>query len=344
MTDSVNTDIDSSGSISRQEVVAFAQIVKSAAEFAGNNFGGSTKKNPVLTARKILASIFRVFDENNNGNIEAVELSNIISSWIVTVMNLTTDVLALIEDLIKSAAVKKAALEIGMGLRSVSQTDDSGTINVDQTLENLLDQMPDEAPEAIASAATGGWTTLKEELKELIPDIDDHTKKAIDKFNALIEKFKADAEKAEISKDKIVNQATVVFCEIIELFLSVDAMARSMNRPLDLFNQLLVEATPITEGISKQLSAELLDSFVSHLQSFLRGGGLNQTLQTLFDLVDVNNNQLWSKQELFNLGNMLSLLTQVSACRFFSLSCTISQLIHGVITGLERTRVARKVR
>jgi Ca2+-binding EF-hand superfamily protein len=303
-------DIDSSGSISRQEVIAFAQIAKSAMEMAGNDMGSSSKKNPVMTGRKILASVFRVFDENNNGNIEAIELSNIISSWIVTVMNLGTDVVVLFEDLIKSDAVKKAALEIGMGLRSVTQADDSGTINVDQTLTNLLDSMPNEAPQELASSLTGGFTNVKEELKELIPDMDDRTKKAMDKFNALLEKVNSDAEKAEISKESMVSQATVVFCEIIELFLSVDVMARSMNRPLDLFNGMLVESTPITEGISQQLSAELLDSFVSHLRLFFRGGGLNQTLQTLFDVIDVNNNQKLSKSELTNLGNMLSLMTQ----------------------------------
>jgi Ca2+-binding EF-hand superfamily protein len=314
-------DIDFSGSISRQEVIAFVQIWKTVKEMTGNAMDTDTKKNPVLTGRKVLASIFRVFDENENGSIEAIELSNIISSWIITIMNLGTDVVALFEDFITADAVKKAALEIGMGLRSVSQTDDSGTIDVDKTLTNLLDSMPDEAPQDLASSVRDHWYRIEREFQPLIPDMDAKTEKAMDKFNALLEKLNSDAEKAEISKESIVQQGTVVFCEIIELFLSVDVIDGWRNGPLRFLNRMLVDETPLTEGISEQLSAELLDNLVSHLRHFFRNGGLNQTLQTLFDVIDVNNNQKMSKSELTNLGNMLLLITQVGTCFFPSPYC-----------------------
>ena len=303
-------DIDSSGSISRQEVSAFAQIVKSVMELSGNGFGNS-KRNPVMTARKILASIFRVFDDNGNGNIEAEELERIVGSWITTIFNLGTDFVAMIEDIIKADAVKKAALQIGLGLQSIARSGDSDSIDIEKTLQSILESMPDEAPQAIASTVTGSWTNAKGEIKYLVPDIDERSKRATDKYNQLIQKFQADAEKAEIKKADIVAQSTVVFCEIIELFLSTDVLARTVSRPLDLLNEFFLEKTPITEGVSKQLSAELLDSLVSHLRQFFRGGGLDQTLKTFFDLFDVNNNQSWSRQELTDLGNISSLITRV---------------------------------
>ena len=301
-------DIDGSGSISKQEIIAFAQIFKSVMELSGNSYGSSSKKNPVMTARKILSSIFRVFDENGNGNIEAIELSSIISSWIITVMNLGTDTITMLEDMIKGEAVKKAALELGMGLQSVSKS--GSDINVDQTLKSLLESMPDEAPQTVAEGLTSSFTVLKEEIKVVVPDLEQRNSKALDKYNTLVKAFTSEAESKKIPKDSIVKRSSEVFCDIIDIYLATDVLARGVDRPLTLLNNFLKDSTPISEGIARQYSVELLDSLVSHLRSFFRSGGLQQTLLTFFDLIDVNNDAEWSKQELANLANIMSIITQ----------------------------------
>jgi hypothetical protein len=58
------SDIDGSGSISKQEVMVCAQIAKSLMELYRSDFGGSKKANPILMGRKVLAAIFRIFDTN----------------------------------------------------------------------------------------------------------------------------------------------------------------------------------------------------------------------------------------------------------------------------------------
>jgi hypothetical protein len=53
--------------------MACVQIVKSAMELCGNNFGSNKKVNPIMMGRKVLASIFRVFDTNGEDNSEDLE-------------------------------------------------------------------------------------------------------------------------------------------------------------------------------------------------------------------------------------------------------------------------------
>jgi hypothetical protein len=68
-------DIDGSGSISRQEVMVCAQIVKSFMELHGGGFGNK-KPNPILMGRKVLAAIFRIFDTNGSYYFQDAPESN----------------------------------------------------------------------------------------------------------------------------------------------------------------------------------------------------------------------------------------------------------------------------
>jgi Ca2+-binding EF-hand superfamily protein len=297
-------------------VIALAQLAQSSMDQFGNGdvYG---KKQPILVARRILGSVFRVFDENNNGSIEAIELYNIFSSWIITIMNLGTDFVAVFEDLTKSEVFRVAALEIGMSLKSIS-TSDSGDVIIDQTLKSLLESVPDEAPKELSESLTLRTNFAVRKLYQLIPDAESRVQSAMYKYKSLLKSFDTEAGTGRIPKDSIVQRASEVFCDVIELFLASDVISQAVDGPLAKLNLILQTNTILFEGISKELSTELIEKLVLHLRRFFREGALRQILATLFDLIDINNDSEWSKGELVNLGKALSLLTQVwsSCCSF----------------------------
>jgi hypothetical protein len=172
----------------------------------------------------------------------------------VTILNFGTDLVAMVEDMVKTEAVRKASFDLSRQLQLFAEAE-GATINVDETLRRMLQAVPDEASEGVTSSLSSYSGFLRAELRALIPDIDARVDRAVGKYQTLLQQFTAQADTGKLAKERCVRDSTPVLCEIIELFLSADVLARAVDAPLRRLNRFLVEETPIVEGVPVTLPA-----------------------------------------------------------------------------------------
>ena len=77
--------------ISNEEAVTFVKLGKALFELAGHSPSGQTPQSPAQLAQAVASSLFRVFDSGASGAMGAGALARILSSWLVTLLNLATD-------------------------------------------------------------------------------------------------------------------------------------------------------------------------------------------------------------------------------------------------------------
>ena len=300
-------DIDGSGAISKDEALLCARMSETV--FRALTGGPSVSKtSPIIVGRKIIDSLFRIFDDDKDGKIQASELASILSSWIGTILNLAVETLDLIEDLLFDDAVKTAALQIGMGLEMFPK-DGSGSIIVDQALKTLLDNLPDQASAAVVSQVNMGTQQATRMAQSFVPDIDARFKTTTKLYDGLIARLDSMAVNGQLSKDVAVEAMTPVCCEIIENFLSLEVVSRAKAQPMEGVNSMLEQTVPFS--VPPNLLDDLINTIVISLRTFFRSGGLKQFLQAFFDLLDVNRDGVLSKEEMKNLADATSLLFKV---------------------------------
>mmetsp|Transcript_28610 Transcript_28610/g.75323 ORF Transcript_28610/g.75323 Transcript_28610/m.75323 type:complete len:285 (-) Transcript_28610:141-995(-) len=166
--------------------------------------------------------------------------------------------------------------------------------------------MPDE--EQIQEAFIALSTQLSAvSPSQIVPDLEGRKSTVGNKTKALVDALRQKVQNGKISRDMCIGEVLPVFCDIVELFLTEDVTKSSSEAALAKINDFLVRSTPVTTGISAELLADTSRQLISHLSKFLRErGGLNQIIKTVLDLIDVNNDQTLSKDEVENLGNALA--------------------------------------
>jgi Ca2+-binding EF-hand superfamily protein len=301
-------DVDGSGTISKEEILLCARMAKTMFEM-GRGRGGQ-KPNLIIAGRQILESVFRIFDEDKDGKIQTTELASIFGSWINTIFTLIAEVLDLTEELIFDDAVKTAALQVGMNLEILPK-DSNGNIIIEDALKSLFSDMPDRASSQVASQVNQTTQMVKDQARSYAPDIDTRFTAATAMYDGLLSRLDSMAINGELSKDRCVEVMTPVFCDMVENFLSLEVVSQAKAEPLSMMDSAVKSMTPIKSGIPINLCDDLINTVVVSLRSFFRGGGLKQFVQTFFDLLDVNNDGVMSKEEIKNLGDATSLLFQV---------------------------------
>jgi hypothetical protein len=276
-------------------------------EFAHGRFQGNTKKNYIIVARNFIAGIFRVFDDDKDGKIQASELDEILSSWTGTIMSLIVETIDIVEDLLFDDVVKTAAFQAGIGLEMFPK-DGDGNINIDQALQTILQNVPDQVSSMIASQVTSTTEQAKQITHSFIPDIDERFKTTTRLYDGLMVLLDSMAVNGQLSKDVAVEAMTPVCCDIIENFLSLEVVSKAKAYPMDTLKRMIEE---MTFDLSSSLADDLANTVVISLQTFFRSGGLKKFLETLVDLLDVNGDGLLSKEEIKNLAETTSLLFKV---------------------------------
>ena len=268
-----------------------------------------SKLNPVIAGRKMIESMFRIFDDDKDGNIQSSELASLFSSWIGTIMNLIVETLDIVEDLLFDDAVKTAAFQAGIGLEMLTNLKDSdGNINIDQALQTILQNVPDQASSMIASQVTSTTEQAKQITHSFIPDIDERFKTTTRLYDGLMARLDSMAVNGELSKEVAVESMAPVCCDIIENFLSLEVVSKAKAYPMDTLKRMIEE---MTFDLPSSLADDLANTVVISLQTFFRSGGLKKFLETLVDLLDVNGDGLLSKEEIKNLAETTSLLFKV---------------------------------
>ena len=255
-----------------------ARLAETLIGVANGQSSGGPKTNPIIVGRKLIGSVFRIFDEDKDGNIQISELVNIFSSWISTIFTLVVETLDMIEDLLFDDAVTTAASQIGQNLEFLPR-DSNGSIIIDQALRTLLENVPDQASEAVASQVTSTTDMAKQQARSLVPDIDDRFAATTALYNGLVARLGAMAVNGTVSKDLAVDTITPVCCEIIENVLALDVVARAKKEPLDQLNSVLRRNSPFPDGLPASLVDDLINTVVVSLRTFFRSGGLKQFLQ-----------------------------------------------------------------
>ena len=276
----------------------------------GNGPQDKSKLNPVIAGRKMIESMFRIFDDDKDGNIQSSELASMFSSWIGTIMNLIVETLDIVEDLLFDDAVKTAAFQAGIGLEMLTNLKDSdGNINIDQALQTILQNVPDRASSMIASQVTSTTEQAKQMTQTFVPDIDERFKTTTRLYDGLMARLDSMAINGELSKEVAVESMAPVCCDIIENFLSLEVVSKAKAQPMESLNQM-------TEGMPFQarpnLADDLANTVVISLRTFFRSGGLKKFLETFVDLLDVNGDGKLSKEEIKNLADASSLLFTVT--------------------------------
>jgi hypothetical protein len=275
----------------------------------GHGPNNKSKLNPVIAGRKMTESMFRIFDDDKDGNIQSSELASMFSSWIGTIMNLIVETLDIVEDLLFDDAVKTAAFQAGMGLEMFPK-DGDGNINIDQALQTILQNVPDQASSMIASQVTSTTEQAKQMTQTFVPDIDERFKTTTRLYDGLMARLDSMAVNGELSKEVAVESMAPVCCDIIENFLSLEVVSKAKAQPMESLNQM-------TEGMPFQarpnLADDLANTVVISLRTFFRSGGLKKFLETFVDLLDVNGDGKLSKEEIKNLADASSLLFTVTS-------------------------------
>jgi hypothetical protein len=169
-----------------------------------------------LTAplQAILDALFRVFDTDKSGALDGAELFTILSSWLTTALNLATDIVLRVEDLLYTPDMQATAAELSSGLRGAS----SHSLAIPDVLHQLLAGLPD-AP----AAGQRSELSLRAALRALFPDADARVQQAADKLAALQRQLEA-APGPLTNKDGL-RAAEPVLEDVARLFLAPEAAA-----------------------------------------------------------------------------------------------------------------------
>ena len=273
---------------------------------------GSKSQDLTTTMQIIAAALFRVFDTDHSGVIDSSEMNEIFSSWLVTLLNLATDTILMVEDLVRSQSIQGAATEIAANLRGLSWAND---VAISDVIEQLLLALPDDWPNAEAPASSQSYP-FQEALLSILPNADELVQAAADKFSKLWGRLEEQAAAAPLNKERSLAAAEPVLNEIAELFLAPDAAesaANAVGRWADgLFRHC---GGPPDSAVPRWLVAGLCDAVAEKLRSYVRQGGLTHLAGTLLALVDVNEDGTLSPSELADIGRTLAGLGKVGAER-----------------------------
>jgi hypothetical protein len=272
----IGADIDRSGTITEDEFVSFARLMKAMADSRNTD---SSQINEI-----VVEYIFRIFDEDNNGQIEADEFESCFSSWIQSIYELFEVLLNLAEMFLFENVISDVVSAIE-GSEDFPR-DYAGNIIVDDILHRVAAEAPDNGP------ATPNY--------EHIPWIKPKIRSAYLMLSALQKKM-CGLDSDELSELQFTNVLTPVLCDIFEIFLS---LSPSIKKEIsDDLNASFESAHKVE--IPPHLLHDLICSPVDSLRAFLRNGGLDQVLERLFGVLDacdeggLSSSQLASALELF---------------------------------------------
>ena len=299
------TDLDSSGFISAEEVTAFVKLVKYLMELAGYSaqYTGSTAPNHILIAREVVSCLFRVFDADKSGNIDTPELVLIFSSWLITLLNLGTDIVIILETFLESDHIKKFADEAG----SVAASKNT-VVTVEEATENflkivpkaLLSHQPMTEMDSTLNDLPASRLTLAREVFE----------EASTKLAELFQSLPSKSKSGHLMEQCIKDAADVLF-ETLQRLLAPRLLAQAVDVAASwLDSQFRNFRHKSTCAIPRVLIETFFQQLANSLQNFDRAM-LCHIVKTFFNFVDVNGDGVISDSELFIFTNNIRSLANV---------------------------------
>jgi hypothetical protein len=234
-------------------------------------------------------------------------------------MDLATETLIAFEDEVKLESAQHAATKMCLNA-GLLETNEKGDIMIDRSINKLVENLPDEAPESLTEGLTSSFEQGKSVTGRVVPDAAAKFDKMKSKYDELLRNLKRKADTGKVVKDEIIREMTPAICDMLDLFLGKEVLESCVEAPLSELNQMLTNQTPLTQGLSKGLTSDFLGEFTTKLRSYFRDGGLRQCLLTFFDLIDVNNDSSWTREEFKNLLLASSAFTQARV-----ISCSSSR-------------------
>jgi hypothetical protein len=273
---------------------------------------------------KAFEPIFRLFYKAINGEFQATELASAFGSSIDKLFTLIGEVLDLTEELIIEDAVKTTATLIWEMLETILPTDSNGNIIIEDAPEMLFSDEPEKFFAEMTFEVNQNTQMFKDQVRSFAPDIDARFRATTAIYDVLLSRLDSMAIDRQLSKDRCVEAMTTVFCDMIENLLPAPSRATQCSHTTHLRLRRgasgdrgspqiedLPFATPPTSPVTGASSIDRIHAAVGSLRSFFRGGGLKNFVQNFFDIFDVNNDGIMSKEEIKTLDEATSLLFQV---------------------------------
>ena len=290
--------------------MASVKLIKTVMEYFGLSDPPekSEAMNYILMTREVVSYLFRVFDSNCNGNIESQELVPILTGWLIACLNLGTDLLIIVEDLLISAQVQQLVGELGPCVEGVAVSSDT-VVTIDDAAQKIL---------ALASDA---FALLQTYIIDISSSLDlppaGFLAELFRSQNAvsLIQSVRRHAESGNLSDVSVVqcvDEVAPLLITLVENCLSSEMISCTVDEAVQWLEKKLIKYRGNQAvSVPRELVEAAVGSIADSLRNIVRQDVSRQLVKTALDFVDVDGDGMLSKCELGNLADNISQLAKV---------------------------------
>jgi Ca2+-binding EF-hand superfamily protein len=233
-------------------------------------------------------ALFRVIDANGNGSIESIEISEFLVGLLTAVLNLVEAVFEDVTDALQSPFKKHMAMFF------MFLSGGNATIDIAASAAKCADEIAklETNPGEEASVATEVINQIIGQVMTASTILQDPGTSVL--WDTFLAKFNEKAAgSGKIAKADAVRLATDIYATPISGFMSSDVLSSMYS-----------EAAP--DGLKEQAAGmdlkDMWDVTAATGRSFVKGGGLKRLFEALFNLIDANNDNEISFDELTGLS------------------------------------------
>jgi len=303
-------DADRSGSISTEEARACVRTV-----FLFTD--GRLRDIPISDRARVVAeSFFRVFDANGNGVIEVSEVHEIISDII---SGLVSALISLIDHF--EPVLVKEPLDFITKVFSKSLRDMLGgeggedPFQVDKLIEAVVGQLPAMVLEPTDETRQQLEQTLEsslDKMDQMAPNFRSRLGRIQECYDKFFQGFEQRATEGKLSKAACVDLGTDLLLEVYDNFneVGVSALDNGVGQSLPQIDSALSSMSSMSPNLNsasmdRDLVKEVVLATVASLRFFIKGGGAKRLLTAVFNLLDINNDGVMSREELRTLADAI---------------------------------------
>jgi len=228
-------------------------------------------------------ALFRVIDSNGNGSIESIEIAEFLTGLITAVLNLVDAVFEDVTDALQSPFKKHIAMFF------MFLSGGSATIDIAASAAKCADEIAKSDTEEEKSMTTEVINQIMAQVMTAGLVLQEQSVF----WDTFLAKFNEKAAgTGKIAKADAVRLATDIYAAPISGFMSSDVLSSA-------FSELAPIVQAQTEGMDLK---DMWDVTSATGRSFVKGGGLKRLFEALFNLIDANNDNEISFDELTGLS------------------------------------------
>jgi Ca2+-binding EF-hand superfamily protein len=268
----------------------------------------SESMNYILMTREVVSYLFRVFDSNGNGTIEASELLPIIRAWLIAFLNLGTDLVIAFEDLLNSMQAQTLIGDVVSCVLGMPDGYDT-KVTVDEAAQKMLPFTSD-AFDILQTILMGISSSLEMLSSGFLAEL--FQSSVSERVFKLLQSLREVSVNGRLSIKQCVNQAAPVLAAIAEDCLARDVIARAVDAEVLWLNrQLNKYSGKQSVSIPREVIEAAICSIANDLRNVVRQDVSSQLVKTVLDFVDVDGDGELSESELANLIENIKQLAEV---------------------------------